>query len=59
MHIGIECQGGDNRTSEQIITDLMKDDLGVTIDPQAFRLWLRWRWDRVSTLTHRIHEGKR
>jgi hypothetical protein len=47
------------RTSEQIMVDLIKADLGVTIEPQAWRMFLRARWDQIHGPAHRIHEGKR
>lgn len=49
----------DARTSEQIMVDMVREDLGVTLSPQAWRIFLRHRWGRFSTLAHRIHEGKR
>lgn len=49
-------------TSKQIaddaareLTQLMKDDLGVTIPPVLFRLWLVERWGKVAKLAHKIH----
>ena len=47
------------RTSEQIMVDMIREDLGVTIDPQAWRMLIRHRFDRLSPLAHRIHDGKR
>lgn len=47
------------RTSEQIMTDMIREDLGVSIDPQAWRMFIRHRFDRISPLAHRIHDGKR
>lgn len=47
----------DKRSSEQIMVSLIKQDLGVDIDPQAWRMFLRHRWERISPLAHRIHEG--
>jgi hypothetical protein len=49
----------DKRTSEQIMVDIIRADLGVIIEPQAWRMFLRHRFDRMSTLAHRIHDGKR
>ncbi len=49
----------DQRTSEQIMVDLIREDLGVTIEPQAWRMFLRHRFGRIAPLAHRIHEGKR
>lgn len=49
----------DGRPSEEIITDLIQKDLGVTINPQAWRMFIRARWDTIHGPAHRIHEGKR
>lgn len=49
----------DDRTSEEVMCAMMEADLGVKITPQAWRLFLRWRWERFAPLGHRIHEGKR
>lgn len=49
----------DGRTSEQLMVDMIRADLGVVIEPQAWRMFLRHRFDRMSTLAHRIHDGKR
>lgn len=49
----------DDRTSEEVMCAMMKVDLGVDINPQAWRLFLRLRWERFAPLAHRIHDGKR
>jgi hypothetical protein len=49
----------DPRTSEQIMVDMIREDLGVVIDPQAWRMFIRHRFGRISPLAHRIHDGKR
>lgn len=41
---------------EVLLAQAFKTDLGVTIDPQALRIFLRWRWDRVQKLAHKIHD---
>jgi hypothetical protein len=50
------CQG---ETSERILSDLFREDLGVFIEPQALRMFVRTRFGRLSPLAHRIHDGKR
>jgi hypothetical protein len=42
---------------ERLLADAVQKDLGVTIDPQALRIFLRWRWDRVQQLAHKIHDA--
>jgi hypothetical protein len=49
----------DNRTTEQVMVAMMREDLGVEISAQAWRMFLRHRWERFTPLAHRIHEGKR
>jgi hypothetical protein len=49
----------ETRTSEQAMVDMIRQDLGVVIDPQAWRMFVRHRFDRISPLAHRIHDGKR
>jgi hypothetical protein len=49
----------DGRSSEQIMVDMIREDLGVTINPQAWRIFVRHRFSRISPLAHRIHDGKR
>jgi hypothetical protein len=49
----------DPRTSEQVMVDMIRADLGVVIDPQAWRMFIRHRFERISPLAHRIHDGKR
>ena len=45
--------------SEQVMVDMIREDLGVSIDPMAWRMFIRHRFTRLSPLAHRIHDGKR
>ena len=45
-------------TAEKDPSKLPHKDLGVDINPQALRLFILMRWDRVSVLAHAIHERK-
>lgn len=45
-------------SSEELMVEMIKKDLGVTVDPQAWRMFLRYRWVRFAPLAARIHEGK-
>lgn len=49
----------DPRTAEQVMVDMIREDLGVIIEPQAWRMFIRHRFGRLSPLAHRIHDGKR
>ncbi len=53
------CSPPEDRASEIVIAEMFKQDLGVDINPQALRIFLRTRWDRLSPLAHRIQDGKR
>lgn len=49
----------DDRTpSHELLARAFKEDLGVDINSQALRMFVRSRWDRVQKLAHLIHEGK-
>lgn len=54
--IELECIA---KTSEQIMVNMIREDLGVVIEPQAWRMFIRARWGKLMPLAHRIHEGKR
>lgn len=43
------------KSAEQLLAEAFKKDLGVTLDPQALRIFIRWRWDRIQKLAHKIH----
>lgn len=45
------------KSPEQLLSEAFKRDLGVVMDPQALRIFIRWRWDRVQKLAHNIHDG--
>ena len=56
------CGGGEyveTRTSEKVMVDTIREDLGVVIDPQAWRIFIQHRWERLAPFAHRIHDGKR
>ena len=50
----------DEKTSEApevLLSRAFKQDLNVEINPQALRMFIRSRWDRVQKLAHKIHDG--
>lgn len=51
------CTTVDTRPPEVVLAEAFRKDLGVTIEPQALHIFIRWRWDRVSTLAHKIHDA--
>jgi hypothetical protein len=55
----LACAAQNEPRSEQVLVDMIREDLGVTIDPQAWRMFIRHRWSRIAPLAHRIHDGKR
>jgi hypothetical protein len=42
---------------EERIAKMLKDDLGVTVNPQALRMFLRTRWSAMSKAAHEIHDA--
>lgn len=46
---------GKETPPEELLAKMIKDDIGVDINPQVLRLWVRWRWDRMTPIAHRIH----
>lgn len=53
---GYDIQDPDvGKSPEQLLAEAFKRDLGVTMDPMALRIFIRWRWDRVQKLAHKIH----
>lgn len=45
--------------SEGEIARMFKENLGVEINPQALRMFIRSRWVELALLAHRIHDGKK
>lgn len=43
-------------TAEQALADMIHQDLGVAVDPERLRRFIRSRWSRVQRLAHRVHE---
>ena len=54
-----QLQPSETRSSEEVFVEMIKQDLGVDINAQAWRMFIRQRFDRIAPLAHRIHEGKR
>jgi hypothetical protein len=42
---------------EDRLAKMVRDDLGVSINPQALRMFIRTRWARVSKAAHEIHDA--
>lgn len=51
-----KCVVGEPEKPEVLLANVLKKDLGIDVHPQALRMFLRWRWDRVETLAHKIHD---
>lgn len=47
----------DRRAPEVILAEAFDRDLGVKMDAQALRIFIRWRWDRIQKLAHAIHDA--
>lgn len=41
------------------MVEMLRQDLGIEVNAQAWRMFLRERWTRFAPLAARIHEGKR
>lgn len=53
---GMVTRSEDKTPPKVLLAQAFKDDLGVDMHPQALRMFIRARWDRVSTLAHKIHD---
>jgi hypothetical protein len=42
---------------EDRIAKMVRDDLGVSVNPQALRMFIRTRWARLSKAAHEIHDA--
>lgn len=47
-----------DRAPEDRIAAAFREDLGVVINPQALRIFIRTRWELLSDAAHQIHRGK-
>lgn len=43
---------------EREIADALRRELGVHIDPQALRIFIRTQWKLLSDCAHQIHSGR-
>jgi hypothetical protein len=43
---------------EVALAGALRDELGVEVNPQALRIFIRSRWGQVCKLAHAIHEAK-
>ena len=43
---------------EDRIAAAFREDLGVVINPQALRIFIRTRWTLLSDAAHQIHRGE-
>ena len=43
---------------EERIATMVREDLGVTVNPQALRMFIRARWARLSKAAHEVHDGR-
>ena len=48
----------DRTNPEKLLAECLLRDLGVEINPQSLRVFIRWRWARIQKLAHYIHEDK-
>lgn len=50
---------GNSEKPESALARELRDELGVDINPQALRIFIRSRWPTVSRLAHAIHGGEK
>lgn len=52
------CLGGETPEAKphELLAQVLKDELNVSVDPNALRLLLLHRWDRIAVLAHAIHD---
>lgn len=43
---------------EERMATMIKEDLGITVNPQALRMFIRMRWARLSKAAHEVHDGR-
>lgn len=41
---------------EVLLSCMLKNEIGVDVNPQALRLFMRYHWGKVSRLAHKIHD---
>ena len=49
------CSSDGGIAPEKLLARALHDDLGIEVNPQALRMFIRTRWDRVQILAHKIH----
>lgn len=42
---------------QEELAALMKQEMGVDIDPRLLKLFIRFKWADVARLAHAIHDG--
>lgn len=43
---------------EEILAKMIEEDLEIKVVPEALRMFIRVRWERISRLAHTIHGPK-
>lgn len=49
----------DETPPEVALAALVKDDLGVSVDAQALRMFVLLRWEKITGAAHAIHNEER
>lgn len=45
------------KTPAELLSLLIAKETGANIDPKLLRLFIKAKWDRITTLAHTIHEA--
>lgn len=46
------------KLGEERLSDLISDELGVSIDPATLRIFIRAHWETIAPAAHEIHSAK-
>jgi hypothetical protein len=55
MRSDYDCDYVEPVSPEQRIADALRRELGVTVNPQALRIFMRTQWETVRKAAHEIH----
>lgn len=44
------------KTPEELLSALIAKETGANIEPKLLRLFIKAKWDRITALSHAIHE---
>lgn len=48
---------GSTRPPAERLSDLIEKETGARIEPKLLRLFIKAKWDRITSLSHAIHDA--